>query len=79
MAEYHVGCGIVAIYAGTLNKAKTMWQNKTDCTTEAVIAVRDFMVSTLLGGIDCKRATKSSYKWDLKDYSERCYSKKSIL
>ena len=35
MAEYHIGCGAFAIYAGTLNKAKTMWQNKTECTEVA--------------------------------------------
>lgn len=29
MAEYHVGCGAFAIYAGTLNsKNKSLWQNK---------------------------------------------------
>ena len=29
MAEYHVGCGAFAIYAGTLNaKNKNLWQNK---------------------------------------------------
>ena len=33
MAEYHVGCGAFAIYAGTLNsRNKNMWQNKTECT-----------------------------------------------
>lgn len=28
MAEYHVGAGAFGIYAGTLNKNKTLWQNK---------------------------------------------------
>ena len=37
MAEYHVGCGVFAIYAGTLNKSKTLWQNKSECTDEAVL------------------------------------------
>ena len=67
MAEYHVGCGAFDIYAGTLNKAKTMWQNKTACTDEAINAVRDYMVQELLGGTDCKKATRSGYEWDLKD------------
>ena len=41
MAEYHIGCGAFAIYAGTLNaKNKNLWQNKTECTDEAINAVR---------------------------------------
>lgn len=39
MAEYHVGCGAFAIYAGTLNRKKDMWQNKSDVTEEATHAV----------------------------------------
>lgn len=39
MAEYHVGNGLAGIYAGTLNKSKTMWQNKSDVTDEAIAAV----------------------------------------
>ena len=50
MAEYHVGCGAFAIYAGTLNsKNKSLWQNKTECTDEALCAVRDYMVQELSG------------------------------
>lgn len=64
MAEYHVGCGAFAIYAGTLNKSKTMWQNKTECTDEALAAVRDYMIDNLLGGT---KAISSGYEWDLKD------------
>lgn len=67
MAEYHVGCGAFAIYAGTLNKNKTMWQNKTECTDEAINAVRDYMVQELLGGTECKKTTDSGYAWTLKD------------
>ena len=67
MAEYHVGCGAFAIYAGTLNKNKTMWQNKTECTNEAINAVRDYMVGELLGGFDCEKVNKSGYEWTLKD------------
>lgn len=38
MAEYHVGCGAFGIYAGTLNnKNKSIWQNKTECTDEAMM------------------------------------------
>ena len=68
VAEYHVGCGAFAIYAGTLNsKNKGLWQNKTECTDEALCAVRDYMVQELLGGISCSKATSSGYEWTLKD------------
>ena len=68
MAEYHVGCGAFAIYAGTLNsKNKNLWQNKTECTDEAINSVRDYMVRGLLGGVECKKATASGYEWKLKD------------
>ena len=39
MAEYHIGCGIAGIYAGTLNKKKDMWLHKSDVTEEAIKAV----------------------------------------
>lgn len=68
MAEYHVGCGAFGIYAGTLNsRNKNMWQNKTECTDEAICAVRDYMVSELLGGFECEKGTKNAYQWTLKD------------
>ena len=61
MAEYHVGCGAFAIYAGTLNsKNKNLWQNKTECTDEALFALRDYMVSELLGGTYIQKATSSA-------------------
>lgn len=68
MAEYHVGCGIFGIYAGTLNsRNKNLWQNKTECTDEAINAVRDYMVLELLGGTDCKKTDSSGYEWTLND------------
>lgn len=67
MAEYHVGSGLFAIYAGTLNKDKTMWKNKTECTDEAIEAVRDYMVAETLGGFDCTKAKTGGYEWTLKD------------
>lgn len=67
MAEYHIGAGLFGIYVGTLNKAKTMWQNKTECTDEAINAVRDYMVGELLGGLQCTKAKQSGYEWTLKD------------
>ncbi len=44
MAEYHVGCGAFGIYAGTLNKNKDKWVNKSDVTNEAFSAVAQFCV-----------------------------------
>lgn len=68
MAEYHVGCGCFGIYAGTLKpKHPNEWQNKTECTDEAIGAVRDHMVMQLLGGFKCTKATSSGYEWTLKD------------
>lgn len=68
MAEYHVGCGAFAIYAGTLNsKNKLLWQNKTECTDEAIEAVKDYIIQDCLGGLACKKATSGGYKWKLKD------------
>ena len=29
--------------------------------------MRDYMVGELLGGVDCKKATKSGYEWTLED------------
>ena len=47
MAEYHVGCGAFAIYAGTLNsRNKNLWQNKTECTDEAVSAVAQYLLQS---------------------------------
>lgn len=63
MAEYHVGAGIAGIYAGTLNKNKTMWLNKTECTDEAICAVRDYMFDHLLD----EKTTKTGYEWTRKD------------
>lgn len=62
MAEYHVGCGIAGIYAGTLKKNGKEWQNKTEVTEEAIAAVRDWLFSEW----QCDKSTKG-YSWDLKD------------
>ena len=44
MAQYHVGCGIAGIYAGTLKKGKNdEWFNKSDVTSEAINAVVAYM------------------------------------
>lgn len=44
MAEYHVGCGALEIYAGRLNKNKTMWIEKNEVTDEAISAVAQYLV-----------------------------------
>ncbi len=44
MVEYHVGCGIAGIYAGTLNKKGNMWLHKSDVTNEAVSAVAQYLL-----------------------------------
>lgn len=45
MAEYHVGCGAFAIYAGTLNsRNKSLWQNKSEVTDEACCAVAQYLL-----------------------------------
>lgn len=68
MKEYHIGCGFFGIYAGTLKpKTKNEWENKTECTDEALRAVRDYMVMELLGGINCTKAKAGGYTWTLKD------------
>lgn len=68
MAEYHVGCGVFGIYAGTLEpKNKSLWRNKSDVTKEAIEAVRDHMIMQLLGGLNCSKASSSGWRWKLKD------------
>ena len=44
MAEYHVGCGIAGIYAGTLSKKGDRWLNKSDVTDEAFRAVAQYCI-----------------------------------
>ena len=68
MAEYHVGCGAFGIYAGTLEPSnKNLWKNKSEVTDEAIEAVRDYMVSDLLGVFSCSKATSSGWEWTLQD------------
>lgn len=67
MAEYHVGCGAFGIYAGTLSsKNKNLWQNKTECTDEALCAVRDYLIQKCLGGLHGDKPS-GGYEWTLKD------------
>ena len=46
MPEYHVGNSVFNnIYAGTLNKDKTKWVNKSDVTNEAIAAVFEWFMT----------------------------------
>ena len=45
MTEYHVGCGITAIFAGKLNKQGNMWLYKSDVTDEAFKAVAQYCLT----------------------------------
>lgn len=62
MAEYHVGCGLAGIYAGTLKpKKKDEWLNKSDVTDEAVESVRDWLYTRY------KNDGTYGYAWGRKD------------
>ena len=67
MAEYHVGSGLFGIYCGTLNKPSkdglVTWKNKTECTDEALCAVRDFLKLEA----ESKKLSRHGYEWDTKD------------
>lgn len=66
MAEYHVGCGAFGIYAGTLNKQKTMWQNKSDVTEEARQAVIMYEKDRL----EINKRVQETVKYTFKDGDE---------
>ena len=59
MAEYHVGCGLAGIYAGTLMpKDKTQWRNKSEVTHEALCAVAQHL---LFNGIEFRFQHKGEW------------------
>lgn len=45
MDEYHVGCGIAGIYAGTVKPNGYEWRNKTEVTSEALSAAAVYLYS----------------------------------
>ena len=45
MAEYHVGCGLAGIYAGTLKKNGIEWLNKSIVTREALSAAAEYLLT----------------------------------
>lgn len=63
MSEYHVGCGMFGIYAGTVKKNGTEWKDKTRVTDEAIEAVRDW----LLSGTQFNNKTSNGYSWTTKE------------
>lgn len=64
--KYHVSCGAFGIYAGTLKANKEEWKDKSDCTDEAIEAVRDYLIQECLGGLHSDK-TNGGYSWKLKD------------
>ena len=48
------------------SKNKNLWQNKIECTDEALCAVRDYLIQECLGGLHGDR-TSGGYKWTLED------------
>ena len=63
MVNYHVGCGIAGIYAGTVKKNGMEWLNKSQVTDEAIEAVRDWLYGKFIK--DGK--TEGGYQWKRKD------------
>lgn len=67
MPEYHVGAGLFGIYCGTLNKplknGSVTWKNKTECTDEALCAVRDFLKDEA----DREKLSRHGYEWTTKN------------
>lgn len=43
MSEYHVGCGLAGIYAGTLKPNGHEWRNKSNVTIEALDAAAQYL------------------------------------
>ena len=43
MTEYHVGCGVLGIYAGRLNKKGDRWLSKSDVTEEVLDSTFDYL------------------------------------
>lgn len=64
--KYHISCGMAGIYAGETNAKGTEWKNKSDCTTEAIEAVRDYLVDELSDSLDGDGET-AGYTWNRKD------------
>lgn len=66
MAEYHVGCGLAGIYAGTLNQNGKLWRNKSDVTNEALCAAAQYL---LFQGVEFRFEHQG--KWYVMNINER--------
>ena len=64
MAEYHVGCGITGIYAGTLKKNGKEWLNKSCVTDEAIGAVADWLY------MERGNKKRYGYSWNMSNGSK---------
>lgn len=66
--EYHVGCGLFGVYAGTLMKPKKdgmiMWRKKSDVTEEAIHAVMQYFKQTMDGHEALSDGLTASYAGD---------------
>lgn len=62
MAEYHVGCGLAGIYAGTLNKQGTEWLTKSEVTEEARQAVIQYEKDRLGNERRVKETVKYTFR-----------------
>lgn len=62
MTKFHVGCGAFSIYAGTLNKDGTKWQNKNDVKDEAMSAVAQYLLAQDESMVFCYNGKKYRLK-----------------
>ena len=44
MAEYHVGCGLAGIYAGTLKKNGFEWLHRSNVTREVLSSAAQYLL-----------------------------------
>lgn len=66
MAEYHIGYFEREICAGVQNAAGDTWKDKSECTLEALEAVRDYMALNLLGSY-LSEEDSACIRWDTID------------
>lgn len=74
---YHVNFDNHVIYAGTFNpKDEGLWYSRTECTDEALCAVRDYLIDKYLHGLNSGRVS-AGIKWETKD-GRHVYLKVSV-
>lgn len=63
---YHIGFDNHVIYAGMFNpKNDGLWYARTECTDEALCAVRDYMIDHYLHGLNSGK-TSAGIEWETK-------------